>query len=84
MVKPDIVVCCVGAKEKKKFHVDHVKDLGVLAFWGKLEAPRETSGKLTLEGGNCLDHSQQPSIVLKNRHIKFTCAHQKKKKTEMM
>lgn len=70
---------CGGKREEKNSCRSCEKDLGVLAFWGKLEVPQETSGKLKLEGGNCLDHSQQPSIVLKNRHIKSTCAHQKKK-----
>jgi len=74
-------VLCGGKREEKISCRSCEKDI---AFWGKLEVPREASGKLTLEGGNCLDHSQQPSIVLKNRHIKSTCAHQKKKKTEMM
>lgn len=58
---------CGGKREEKISCWSCEKDLGVLAFWGKLEVPQETSGKLTLEGGNCLDHSQQPSIVLKNR-----------------
>jgi hypothetical protein len=35
VVKPDIVVCCVGAKEKKKIHVGHVrKTLESLHFGG--------------------------------------------------
>jgi hypothetical protein len=76
-------VLCGGKREEKNSCRSCEKDLGVLAFWGKLEVPQETSGKLKLEGGNCLDHSQQPSIVLKNRHKIHMCSPKKKNRDDV-